>query len=155
LYDLRQDFVTGWNAKLVGWKYHGYALGPIRSVIMIFLMHRRHLQWSYTVQLKNVGTDDVWLKSAGTIGGVTHTIEVYVRLVNLSPWSHAIFAGQELQACQSTVCRYPRVRTYFRNRAERGDYAIDLGGTAQLVGNNYAGINAASSLKCLLSDSNL
>src|SRR3989338_355501 len=94
---------------------------------------------SYAVRIKNVsGADDIWIRSVGTLGSVTQTIEVYARMINLLPWNNAIFggAGSSGAMVNGNVNVYGSVHI-LGNGLDDGDNAIDLGGTAELVGNNY------------------
>ena len=48
------------------------------------------------MQLRNVAgeTDAIWVRSSGTIGDITKTVEVYMRMKDISPWNNAVFAGK-------------------------------------------------------------
>jgi len=147
LYDLRQDFVNAVGTP--SWAdgdINGFAIGPDTSNYYSIPYASTTLNGgSYTVTLKNViGGEDVWVKSVGTIGGVSHTIDVYVRMVNLSPWDNAIFAGAGASGTMinGNVDIRGSVHILGTGLAD-GDLAVNLGGTAEIVGNNYSGVDAA------------
>lgn len=91
----------------------------------------------YKVKLRNVA-GDIWIRSTGEVDGVTQTIQVYVKIVNVSPWNNAIFggAGSSGTMINGNVNIYGSVHI-LGNGLGPGDDAINLGGTAELVGNNY------------------
>lgn len=91
----------------------------------------------YKVKLRNVG-EDLWIRSTGEVDGVAQTIQVYVKIVNVSPWNNAIFggAGSSGTMINGNVNIYGSVHI-LGNGLDPGDDAINLGGTAELVGNNY------------------
>ncbi len=153
LYDLRQDFVN--DASVPSWSdgdVNGYAIGPNTASYYAIPYSSGSLNGgSYTVELKNVSgaTDDIWVKATGTISGASHTISVYVRMVSVSPWDYAIFAGSG--ASGTMVNGNVNIRgsvLILGSGLAAGDMAVDLGGTAELVGNNYNGVPAA--LKALV-----
>ncbi len=122
---------------------------------------------SYSVSLMNVtGTDDIWIRSTGTIGSISQTILVYATIVSLSPWDNAIFggAGQSGRWVNGNVNVSGSVHVLgsedkngngvldsgedandngVLDELGPGDTAIDLGGTAELVRNNYEILDAA------------
>ncbi len=150
LYDLRQDFVNAvgtpsWSDGNV----NGYMIGPNSASYYTIPYSSTALNdGSYTVQLKNDGSQNIWLQARGTISGVTQTITVYVKMVDLSPWRNVIFAGAGAsgQMVNGNVDIRGSVHILGTGLAP-GDFAINMGGTAQLVGNNYTGIPAALSAK--------
>ena len=97
---------------------------------------------TYSVQLKNDPSGDIWVKSKGTLNDVSHTIEVYVRLVNISPWNNAIFAGSGAAGAMINGNVDIRGSVHILGDGlSPGDFAVDLGGTSELVGNNYSGLD--------------
>lgn len=146
IYDLRQDFVN--DASSPSWTdgdINGMAIGPNTSSFYSVPYSAASLNGgSYAVTLKNVsGVDDIWIRSTGSVGNISQAIQVYVRLLNLSPWDNAIFAGRG--ASGTTVNGNANIRGsahILGTGLTSGDYAIDLGGTAELVGNNYTGLAA-------------
>lgn len=102
---------------------------------------------SYSVSLMNgAGSDGIWVRSTGSVDDVSQTILIYLAAVSLSPWDNAIFggAGSSGAMVNGNVKIHGSVHILGNGLAD-GDNAIDLGGTAELVGNNYAGLE--SSLK--------
>lgn len=155
IYDLRQDFVTDTSSP--SWSdgdINGMTIGPDTSNFYGIPYSSTSLNGgSYTVSLKNVsGQDDIWIKSTGAVDGISQTIQVYVRLMNLSPWNNAIFggAGSSGGMVNGNVNIKGSVHI-LGNDLDDGDNAIDLGGTAELVGNNYdvgpQGLDAALAAK--------
>ncbi|MBN1870753.1 MAG: pilus assembly PilX N-terminal domain-containing protein [Candidatus Omnitrophica bacterium] len=98
---------------------------------------------SYAISLKSSADDEIWIRSVGTIGSIRQTIEVFVRVIALSPWDNAIFggAGSSGAMVNGNVKIMGSVHILGNGLAD-GDNAIDLGGTAELVGNNYDGLEA-------------
>jgi len=145
LNELRLDFVNdstnpSWNDGSV----NGYSISSSYSSPYSTVSFNNG---TYLAQWKNdaVIPEDVWVKSTGTINNVSHTVDVYVRMVSLSPWEYAIFAGKGASGMliNGNVDIRGSVLVLGKD-LNPGDYAIDLGGTAELVGNNYNGL--ASSL---------
>jgi len=146
LYDLRLDFVNDTtNPSWSDGDINSYSIGPDTNNYYSIPYSSTSLNnGSYTVELKNVlgSVDDVWLKATGSISNVTHVIEVYVRMVSLSPWEYAIFAGAG--ASGTMINGNVDIRgsvIILGDGLDPGDYAIDLGGTSEIVGNNYNGID--------------
>lgn len=104
---------------------------------------------SYTVSLKEGdGPEHAWIESVATYGDVTQTVEAYVKLIDVSPWDNAIFAGEG--AAGSMVNGNVDVRGSVHilgTSLTNTDLAIDLGGTAEFVGNNYTGLDASLEAK--------
>lgn len=145
LYDLRMDFVNTVDPSWSDGDINGYAIGPDTNNFYKIPYSSTSLNGgSYSVQLKNIlGRDDVWLRSEGTVNDVTHTIDVYVRMVDLSPWDNAIFAGSG--ASGSMINGNVDIRgsvLILGSGLGSTDYAMDLGGTAEIVGNNYVGLES-------------
>ncbi len=146
LYDLRQDFVGATNPSWADGDINGYSIGPnTASYYNIPYTSTSVNGGSYSVQLKNVaGNEHVWVKSTGTIKDSTHVIEVYVKMFNLSPWNNAIFAGAGASGTMVNGNVDIRGSVHILGTGlNPGDFAIDLGGTAELVGNNYASLDPA------------
>lgn len=148
LSDLRQDFIAG--GSINSWtdgNIHGYAIGPdTENFYTIPYVSTALNNGTYTVQLKNVSgsAGDIWIRSVGSIGGVAQTLTVYVRMYSVSPWNYAIFAGSG--ASGAMVNGNVDIRgsvLILGSGLNPGDLAIDLGGTAEFVGNNYRTLAAA------------
>lgn len=145
LYELRQDFVGQLSPSWADGQINTYAIGPDMVNYFTIPYNDATLNGgSYTVQLLNVSDDDIWLKSTGTINDVSHTLLTYVRMVDVSPWDTAIFAGAGASGTMinGNVDIRGSVIILGEGLAD-GDYAIDLGGTAELVGNNYVGLDSS------------
>jgi len=95
---------------------------------------------TYSIKLKSVSgsTDAIWIRSSGTVGDTTETIEAYAKAVNVSPWENAIFAGAGASGAMINGNVDVRGSVHILGTGLTStDMAIDMGGTAQLVGNNY------------------
>lgn len=146
-YDLKRDFED--DASSPSWAdgdINGYAIGPgTGSFYSLPYVSTELNGGTYQVMLKNVaGQDHIWVKSSGTYEDVTQTLQAYVKMVNLSPWGNAIFGGAG--ASGSMVNGNVDIRGSVHilgNGLNAGDYAIDTGGTSELVGNNYNGVATA------------
>lgn len=152
LYDLRQDFVNDLSSpSFADGNINGMAIGPDSSNFYAVPYGATTLNnGSYSVEFKNVtgSTQAIWIKSVGTVGSTTQTLTVYAKIQNISPWGNAIFAGAG--ASGATVNGNVNIRGSVHilgTGLASTDYAIDLGGTAELVGNNYNGLAAALALK--------
>lgn len=152
LYDLRQDFINDISSP--SWAdgdINGMAIGPdTASFYSVPYASTTINGGSYSVELMNESSNkDIWVKSTGTMGSISHTILVYVKMINLSPWDNAIFAGAGASGAMVNGNVDIRGSVHILGSGlSSGDFAIDLGGTAQLVGNNYTGVSA--SLKALV-----
>ncbi len=140
LYDLRRDFVVDTTPSWSDGDINGFAIGPDSvNFYQIPYSDTTFNGGSYTVSMKNVvGGRDVWVQSTGTIGDDTHTILIYARMVQISPWGTAIFAGAG--ASGAMINGNVDIRgsvVILGSGLNPGDFAVNLGGTAELVGNNY------------------
>ncbi len=159
LYDLRQDFINGLKSNGAGgcmtssspsWSdgcMSTYPIGPDTTNFYTIPYASTSLNGgSYTVKLKNVSgaTDAVWVQSTGTFGDTTQKIQVYAKIFNISPWNNAIFAGVGSAAglVNGNVDINGSVHI-LGNGLSSTDYAVDLGGTAELIGNNYNGLSSS------------
>lgn len=145
LYDLRQDFVNAVGTP--SWTdgdINGYSVATNSGTYTSIPYSSTTLNTgTYTVSLKRDATiaDDVWLRSVGTVNDVTMTLDVYVRMVNLSPWGNAIFAGSGASGTMVNGNVNIRGSVHILGTGlNPGDYAVDMGGTAEIVGNNYNGV---------------
>lgn len=92
---------------------------------------------SFQVQLHCVDEDKMWVRSTGTVRGVSKNIQVYMKMENLSPWNNAIFAGAG--ATGNVINGNVRIRGSVLILGENlndTDLAMDLSGEAG-IGNNY------------------
>jgi len=163
MYDLRQDFVNaadpdnpdwtdgdinGWSVDTADVDVEGFYPMPDMSDAANSAYPTTSLNGgSYTVRLKNEsGSDEISIRSTGTLDSITQTIEAYVKVFSVSPWENAIFGGGGGAGgmVNGNVNISGSVHI-LGNDLDPGDNAIDLGGTAELVGNNYS--NLESGLK--------
>jgi hypothetical protein len=152
LYDLREDLVN--DSSSPSWadgNVNGYMIGPDTNNFYAISYSSNTLNGgSYSVQIKNVSGDDqaIWVKSTGILGDITQTIQVYAKMYNVSPWNNAIFAGAGASgaAVNGNVNIRGSVHILGSGLAST-DYAVDLGGTAELVGNNYNGLESSLAAK--------
>ncbi len=152
LYDLRQDFVnaTGTPSWADG-DINGMTVGPDTSSYYTLPYGSTTINdGTFSVSLMNVaGREDVWIKSVGSIDDITHTIVAYVRMVDISPWGNAIFAGRGTSGAMINGIVDIRGSVHIiGDGLNPGDFAVNMGGTAELVGNNYSTMPAA--LKALV-----
>jgi hypothetical protein len=157
LYHLRQEYVDSANAP-ASWSSGATDIdgidisgagGPSTSSFYSFLSASLG-EGSYAVVLKNIsGSDDeVWVRSTGSIGDESETVEAYLKVYNVSPWNNAIFAGAGASGAMvnGNVDIYGSVHILGTNLSS-SDYAVDLGGTAELLGNNYQELAASLAAK--------
>lgn len=145
LFDLRQDFVnnTTGSPSWADGTINKTAFASSESDFSLFLSSTTFVEGGrYDVYLKNVsGTSgqEIWAKSVGTMSGAGHTLQVYARIVDVSPWGNAIFAGAGASGAMVNGNVDIRGSVHILGTGlSAGDLAIDIGGTAQLVGNNYS-----------------
>jgi hypothetical protein len=104
---------------------------------------------SYAVSLENIAGQNghIWIRSVGTVGDATYTVQVYAKMVSLSPWNNAIFAGSGAagMAINGNVSIHGSVHI-LGNGLQSTDMAMNLGGSS-MVSNNYNGLSAALSAK--------
>jgi len=164
LYDLRQDIIN--DASSPSWAdddINGWAVDPDDSTYsgnldsdgFYSFPHQDETTYtqnadypstamnggSYSVRLKNVSglSEDIRIRSTGVSNdGTSQTIEVYASMFNFSPWDNAIFggAGSSGTMVNGNVNIYGSVHI-LGDGLDPGDDAINLGGTAELVSNNY------------------
>lgn len=143
LNDLSTDFTnsTSWSDGNI----NGYVIGPnTGSYYTVPYASTTVNNGSYLVSLKNVtgASDQIWARSVGTVGDATYAIVTYVKMVNLSPWNNAIFAGAGAsgQAINGNVDVHGSVHI-LGNGLLSTDMAIALGGSSKIA-NNYTGLSA-------------
>jgi hypothetical protein len=104
---------------------------------------------SYAVTLRNVTgtTGHMWVRSTGSVGDATYTIQAYAKMISLSPWNNAIFAGSGAagMAINGNVSIHGSVHI-LGNGLQATDMAMDLGG-GSMVSNNYSGLASILSNK--------
>lgn len=148
IYDLRQDYLNdsspAWDADI-----NGYVVSQDTNNFYVFPYADTTFNGgSYTVWLKNVSNTEIWIRSQGNFGDETAMIQIYAKMTNVSPWDNAIFAGKGYSGglINGTVNIAGSVIILGEGLAD-GDYAIDLGGTAELVKNSYSGLDVALKAK--------
>jgi len=144
-FDLRQDFVGGSS---------NWADGTINSTTVdvsnvdtdgYYPLYSSALNGgTYAVRLKNVtgNNKEIWVRSTGTLGDTTQRIQAYVTIENCSIWNNAIFAGAG--AAGKAIAGNTQINGSVHILGDNllpTDYAVSLGGTAELVGNNYNGMD--------------
>ncbi len=152
LYDLRQDFINSSGSP--SWSdgnINSFMIGPNTTDFYSIPYTGTSLNGgSYSVKLKNVTglTDALWVQSTGVVGDTSQTIQIYAKITNLSPWGNSIFAGAGASGAmiKGNVDINGSVHILGTGLTS-SDYAVDLGGTAELIGNNYNGIPATISAK--------
>ena len=76
------------------------------------------------------------------------TIEVYAKIVSISPWNNAIFAGAGAAgAMVNGNVNISGSVHILGTGLQSTDLAVDLGGTAELIGNNYEDLSASLKAK--------
>ncbi|UCH12111.1 MAG: hypothetical protein JSW18_04655 [Candidatus Omnitrophota bacterium] len=141
LYDLRQDFDTdeSWSN---GVTINSTAYGPSTSFYNIY-SSKPLGGGSYTVKLKNISGEKgkIWVRSAGTIGGISRTIQTYVKMITIPMWDNAIFAGAGAAGTMISGNVDIRGSVHILGTGLDADnLAMDLGGNAQ-IGNHYKGLD--------------
>jgi len=152
LYDLRQDFIN--DADSPSWAdgdINGLTIGPDTTDFYSTGYGSTSLNsGSYAVQLKNVSgiSDAIWIRSPGTLGDVQQTIEVYAKIVSISPWNNAIFAGGGAAGAMVNGNVNIRGSVHILGTGlQSSDLVVDLGGTSEIIGNNYEDLAAALKAK--------
>lgn len=151
-YDLRQDFIN--DASNPNWadgNINGLSVGPNTANFYNTGYGSTSLNGgSYAVQLKNVSgiSDSIWIRSTGTLGDAQQTIEVYAKIVSISPWNNAIFAGAGASGAMVNGNVNIRGSVHILGTGlQSSDLVVDLGGTAEIIGNNYKDMAAALKAK--------
>lgn len=145
LYDIRQDFVLDTsNPSWADGDINGYSILNDGNYHTVNYASTSLNNGSYLVEIQVASLEGVWIRSRGSISGASHEILVYARMIDLSPWANAIFAGAGHSGTMVNGKVDIRGSVHILGTGlSDGDYAIDLGGTAQLVGNNYNGVDPA------------
>jgi len=102
--------------------------------------------FSVEIQNESGSSQDIWIKSTGILGGSSQVIRVYARINNISPWGNAIFAGTGSATTHRMINGNVDVRGSVHilgTGLTSSDAAVELGGTAELIGNNYKGMDAS------------
>jgi hypothetical protein len=153
LYDLRKDYTD--DSTSPSWEdgdIDGYAIGPNTGSYYTIPYASTSLNGgSYTVQLKNESGSSgrqVWIKSTGTFGDSNQTLLVFVKVANLSAWNNAIFAGAGASGAMINGNVHIRGSVHVLGSGLAAtDYVVNLGGTAELIGNNYKILDASLKAK--------
>jgi len=152
IYDLRQDFNLDTSSP--SWAdgdINGYSIGPDTANFYAFPYASTSLNnGTYSVELKNdaASTRGIWIKSIGTYGNSSQTIQVYAKIYSVSPWDNAIFAGSGASGAMiNGNCNIRGSVHILGTGVASTDYVVDLGGTADLIGNNYNGLDATLKAK--------
>jgi hypothetical protein len=104
---------------------------------------------SYSVQVKKETADGrgISMRATGTLGDASETIQVYAKMTSVSPWDNAIFAGtgSDPGTGATTIAGCVNISGSVHilgTGLSSTDYAVELGGTAELIGNNYSALAA-------------
>ena len=153
MYDLRQDCEA--NPNTFSWSdgdINGMTIGPDSTTYYNITSYSGNSinGGSYSVDLKNVSgeSDQIWIKSTGTIGGSSQVIEVYVRAEVVSPWHTAIFggAGNSTTILDGDFDARGTVHL-LGSSLSSSDYAMDYSGAAHTIRNNYQGLDSSLDAK--------
>lgn len=151
IYDLRKDFLNNTLPSWADGNINGYIIGPDdEDFYEIPYQDTSFNNGTYKVYLKNVldKTDHIWIRSQGSFLDQTTTLQAYVEISNSSPWNTAIFAGSGAQGSliNGNVKIFGTVIA-LGDGLSPGDFVMDLGGTAELVGNNYSSLPSVLAAK--------
>ncbi len=97
---------------------------------------------SYLVKLKYVDDDEVWIRSRGTVEGIPRTVQIYAKIVNVSPWNNAIFAGTGMTA-QAVIEGNARIHgsvLVLGDNMGSEDLALDMSGGGGMRNNYEVGL---------------
>ena len=154
VYELRQDFLTdlsspSWgDGNINGIDVSGSYVSGNPPGDYYPLLSASLGDGTYAIELLNVAGSpkEIWAKATGNVGGASHTIRIYAKIKNLSPWDNAIFAGTGSVTNHNMIngCVDVRGSVHILGTGlDPTDYAVELGGTAELIGNNYSGLDAS------------
>ncbi|MFH1359534.1 MAG: hypothetical protein ABIJ41_00660 [Candidatus Omnitrophota bacterium] len=140
-YDLKRDFIIDSTPSWTDGTINTYNAGPNYSQYYDIGYDDNTLNGgTYSVALLNISgqDDEIWVQSTGSYGGSNQTIRVYVKIVNISVWNNALFAGsgQSGKIINGNVDLNGSVHI-LGTGLDSTDYAVDLGGSAEIIGNNY------------------
>jgi hypothetical protein len=144
-YELKLDIVNDpTNPSWADGDINGMVCGP--NIVNFYTLYSSTNlnNGTYTVELKNVAGEnfEIWVKSTGTVGDISKTVQTYVRIRNFSIWNNAIFAGAGASGALINGNVDIRGSVHILgNGLQSSDYAIDMGGSGN-VGNNYQAIPA-------------
>ncbi len=152
VYDLREDFLSDTsNPSWADGDINNYTINlPDTTNFYAMPYSNTALNGgSYSVTVKKETTDgrEISIRSTGTLGDASETIQVYARMTSISPWDNAIFAGSggdpgtgatTIAGCVNISGSVHILGTGLGST----DYAVELGGTAELIGNNYSAMAA-------------
>ncbi len=153
IYELRQDFLAdlsspSWaDGDINGIDVTGSYISGSPPAGYYPLLNGTLNGGSFSVEIQNDGgsSQAIWIKSTGIVGGTTQTIRVYARINNISPWGNAIFAGTGSTTTHRMINGNVDIRGSVHilgTGLTSSDAAVELGGTAELIGNNYRGMDA-------------
>ncbi len=150
LYQLRQDFLNDSTPSWIDGDIYGISLplpdasDPDEYYTLfppISLNNGTYITYiKYVFSGSTPHPDQIWLKSVGSVGGFTRTIQEYATMKNLSPWNNAIFAGTGASGTAITGNVSINGSVHILGTGlNHTDAAIDISGTGS-VGNNYNGM---------------
>lgn len=152
IYDLRQDFINdSTDPSWADGSINGFTIGPDTSTFYLVDYASTTLNGgTYTVEFKNAAglTDEIWVKSTGVLGDELQVIQVYAKIYNISPWNNAIFAGAGASGTMVNGNVNIAGSVHILGTGlQSTDFAVDLGGTAELVENNYSRLDSGLAAK--------
>lgn len=152
LYHLRRDFVL--NLISPSWADGQiddivYGLPDTNNFYAFSLSSPTLESGSYSVELKNVvgASDEIWVRSTGTVDEISRVIQAYVKIEEINPWKNVIFAG--VGASGAVINGNVDIRGSVLILGESltpTDLAMDMSGSG-FVGNNYKNIPNTLSLR--------
>lgn len=143
-YELRKDFEN--DPSSPSWadgEINGIACGPdTENFYLLPYPSTSFGNGYYTVELKNVAgkDDEIWIKSTGTVGDINKTIQSYIKIEKITPWSNVIFAGAG--SAGNIINGNVNIRgsvLILGIALQETDLAMDISGKGN-IGNNYEGI---------------
>ena len=149
LYDLKQDFINDppnptWNDGDINSMMIGPDTVNFYDVVDYTGTFSAINDGNFAVRFRNEGTDGMWIESTGTFGDAGQKILVYAKVFNVVPWKNAIFGGAGSAGAQVNGNVDIRGSVHILGDGlTSADFAIDLGGTSELIGNNYTGLDAS------------
>ncbi len=141
--DLRADYVNDPTPSYADGDINGITCGPNTAAFYNVPYAGTTIgSGSYQVQFKNVAgrPNEIWIRSTGSVPGASRTLESYVKLVDVSPWSNVIFAGTGASGMSINGNVDIRGSVHLLgNGLTAADMAMDFSGNGN-IGNNYENI---------------
>jgi len=153
-YDLRQDFLGLANPSWADGDINGFLIGPaptpdndptFYTIPYVGEPNDNTMNGgTYIAELQNVPGEnkEIWIKTTGTLDGISQSILAYAKITNNSLWNNAIYAGvgQSGAVINGNVDIRGSVHILGEGLAPT-DIALNFSGTGG-IGNNYDGLPA-------------